>query len=474
MIIASAFYIRVYDLGQRSLWLDEAWVANAVIQADLSMAIKRSLTSPLFFVLSVHYLALVLGKTEFVLRLLPCLFGFGTLIFFYLLSRKISGKTATLVTLFMLSFSHQFIHYSKELKQYSGAMFFTLLLVYFCEKILSSKRNKDWVLFSLFCVLGVGFDHSLLFVIPTVFFVLLVNLDFKKNWKKLVYSGSFVFIFSLLFFSIHILSQISNNIGAIQKYWLSCYPRLSSFSSFLNWLVSSFRGMFYYFGFPFFPVSLLIVLLGLSLFYKKSKRRYFLYIILPLVWVLTASFLKRYPFGGVRLMLFFAPLLYLAFGNGLDFIFKKLKYNRLYFPLICAVIFLSLSPASDFVQTIKHPHQLEEVRPLLNNVRTYIQPQDKIYVYYGAKEAFEFYYRTKFFEMIETKNIIWGKSHRDDIPKYSSDLNKYLYKDLRIWLVFSHYREKERASIISFIEKKGKRVREFHDPGAVAYLFQIQ
>jgi len=473
-ILIAAFYVRIYNLGERSLWLDEAWVANAIIQPNLSEVVRQSLTAPLFFVLSIHYLTLVLGKTEFVLRLLPFVFGFGTLILFALLIRKITGRAATLLTLLGLSFSFQFIHYSKELKQYSGAMFFTLLLIYFCEKILLSNQNKDWILFSLFCVLGVGFDHSLLFIVPTVFLVLFLNFNVKQNWRKLIYSGIFVSAFSILFFSFHTLSQISNNIGAIQKYWLSHYPHLFSLSSFANWFVSSFERMFYYFGLPFFPVSLLVVILGLSLFYKKSKKRYFLYIILPFILVLTASFLRRYPFGGIRLMLFFAPLLYLGFGKGLDFIFKKLSHNKLYLPLLCAVIFLSLSPVSELFHNLKYPYQQEETRPLLKKIRRYIQPNDRIYVYYGAEEAFKFYYRTKFYEMTETENIIWGKSHREEISKYSSELSKFLHKDLRIWIVFSHYREEERKSIISFIGKKGKRIREFHNPGSVAYLFKIQ
>jgi len=196
-------------------------------------------------------------------------------------------------------------------------MFFTLLLIYFCEKIVISNKNKDWVFFSLFCILGVGFDHSILFIVPAVFAVLLLNVPFKYYWKRIVYSGIFVFTFSFLFFYFCILNQISNSIRFIQKYWLSFYPNLSSVSSFFNWFISSFKKMFYYFDLPFFPVSLLIILLGLSLFYKKSKKRYLIYIIFPLLLALIASFLKRYPFGGSRLMLFFAPLLYFAFGNGI-------------------------------------------------------------------------------------------------------------------------------------------------------------
>jgi hypothetical protein len=138
-------------------------------------------------------------------------------------------------------------------------------------------------------------------------------------------------------------------------------------------------------GLPFFPVSLLIAVLGLSLFYKKSEKRYLGYVIIPLVLTLAASFLKRYPFGGSRLMLFYGPLLFLTFGKGLDFIFKKFNQNKLIFPLICTLIFLSIAPISRFVHEIKHPFHLEETRPLISEMMEHIKPNDKIYVYYGAK-----------------------------------------------------------------------------------------
>jgi len=474
LIIVAALYIRIYNLGERSLWLDEAWVANAIVQADLSLLVKKSLTAPLFFVLSIHYLTLILGKTEFVLRLLPCLFGMGALVVFYLLIRRITGKTATLVTLLMLSFSSPFIHYSKELKQYTGAMFFTLLLVYFCEKILRSNKKRNWIFFSLFCVLGVGFDHSILFIIPAVFLVLLIDLPFKPNWKKIVSSGAFVSVFSILFLCFHILKQISNSINSIQSYWVNYYPKLSSIASFLNWFATSFKRVFYYSGLPFFPFSFVVVILGLSLFYTKSKKRYLVYIILPLVLTLAASFLRRYPFGGSRLMLFYGPLAFLAFGYGLDFLFEKFSRSKLVLLLIGAVIMLSLSPVSSFVHRIKHPARTEETRPLLNEMMKHIKPTDKIYVYYGAKQAFEFYYRTKFYEMIETRNIIWGNNHRGHTPQYSSDLDRYLRKDMRIWIIFSHYWEREKVSIIDFLKKRGVLLREIHRKGTLAYLFKIQ
>lgn len=169
----------------------------------------------------------------------------------------------------------------------------------------------------------------------------------------------------------------------------------------------------------------------------------------PLFFVLSIHYLTL-VFGKTEFVLRLFPCFF-GFGNGLNFIFEKLNRRNLYFPLMCTVIFLSISPVHDLVRAVKHPLQREEVRPIIHKVNRYIQPEDEIYVYYGAKESFKFYYRTKFYEMIETRNIIWGKSHRDHISGYSSELNKYLRKNKRIWFLFSHYTEKEGASIFNFM-----------------------
>jgi predicted DNA-binding protein YlxM (UPF0122 family) len=75
--------------------------------------------------------------------------------------------------------------------------------------------------------------------------------------------------------------------------------------------------------------------------------------------------------------------------------------------------------------------------------------------------------------MIETRNIIWGKPHRDNVPKYSAEIDRYLKKDLRIWVIFSHFLEHERSSIIDFLKQKGKILRQFQNKGTLAYLFKI-
>ncbi len=473
LIFAASIYIRFKNLGGRSLWLDEAWVANAISESSLQKIIQGSLTAPLFFVFTIHLIVTFFANNEFFIRLLPCLFGIGAIAVFYLIIRKHTGKIATLISLGMLSFSYNAIHYSQELKQYTAAMFFTILLIFLCEKIIAHNRMHNWILLVLFCMIGLGFDHSIIFILPPVFVVLLIFCFQNQEWKKLFISGSIVFVFSALFFLFHMRHQISSNLANIQSYWMPYYPKTSSFLVFTKWLSRSTQKMLDFFSFPYFPVSLIIIIVGLSLFYKKSKKRFIIYVLLPVLLVLAASFLQRYPYGGTRLMLFIAPLLYLSFGKGLDFIFIKLRRGRLTVPLLILIVFISFSPVSTFVNMAKHPFRLEEMRPLLDKLERRIRPGDQIYVYYGAYEAFKYYYKTKYYRMVDEKNIIWGEYHRDDMNQYISDLEKALKKDMRIWILFSHYWEKERILIIEYLNQKGNLINKISDTGTLGYLFEI-
>ncbi len=70
------------------------------------------------------------------------------------------------------------------------------------------------------------------------------------------------------------------------------------------------------------------MLSGLIFFVRSSKPRVIWYFFGPLLAALAAAFAKRYPFmghaGGVRLMMFNAPMLLIVTGAGIAAIFDWL------------------------------------------------------------------------------------------------------------------------------------------------------
>ncbi len=87
--LAVGIFFRVYDLGERNLWTDEAWVALAAIQPTPSAALQAGKSTPPLYLLTVWGMVQVFGRSETVLRLTSCLLGLGTLILLWPLFRAL-------------------------------------------------------------------------------------------------------------------------------------------------------------------------------------------------------------------------------------------------------------------------------------------------------------------------------------------------------------------------------------------------
>ena len=71
-----------------------------------------------------------LGVSEYSLRLLPLVLGIASVLLMALLSRAILPQSAALVACGLLAFSDKLIWHAAEVKQYSGDVFVTVLLLY--------------------------------------------------------------------------------------------------------------------------------------------------------------------------------------------------------------------------------------------------------------------------------------------------------------------------------------------------------
>ena len=94
---------------------------------------------------------------------------------------------------------------------------------------------------------------------------------------------------------------------------------------------------------------------------------------------------------------------------------------------------------------------------------------DKIYVYYGAKDAFKYYDKIGFTNF--SVPIILGTSSRQNKLKYIEDLKKLKGNN---WLLFSHNYNNEEEYIIGKLDSFGyKNVETFRAQGSSAYLYNF-
>ncbi len=128
IIIGLGIFLRFHQLGEESLWVDEAFTFHYVNLGwgELIDILKTDVHPILFYALG-HWWADLAGNSEAALRFLPALFGSLSVVLLFFLTHKLyDAKTALLSALFM-SFSHTFILYSQEAKMYAQLIFFLLL-----------------------------------------------------------------------------------------------------------------------------------------------------------------------------------------------------------------------------------------------------------------------------------------------------------------------------------------------------------
>lgn len=467
LIITLAAQIRTYDLGGRSLWLDEVSVANWASQSSLKEVwASMGGPAPPLFVIALHYIVKFFPNNEFTLRLLPCLFGIGSLALIYLVARRIDSKAA-LLTLILFSFSYPLIYYSKELKQYSGDVFFALLLVFLTERIVAKNTLRNWGLWVVFSSLALCFSHTAAFVIPGLSLVLLlqgIGSQRRNILLKWLLSNAVVGLMFILIFYFVIRGQIQDWLIA---YWRGSYPDTTSSKNLLFWLVRSNFMILKNFFQPYHWLVLLLIPVAMDDFIRTNRRRFLLYLLFPLFLALVASFLHRYPYGVTRLMLFVTPMLFITVGQGLFRVLVALYQKKYLIALVVMVILFTWLTTSQIYTGFAKRVRREEMRPVIQYLERNLEPGDRIYVYYAAGEAFKYYYRGGY------ENVVRGKIHRDDIDEYASEIDEILETDIRVWLVFSHYWGPEREFCLEYLSKRGSLLRRQTAEGASVYLYRI-
>ncbi|MCM2465935.1 glycosyltransferase family 39 protein [Methanoculleus oceani] len=143
--------LRLYNLGYNSLWLDEAATltfARQTLAGIWESTATGEFNPPLFYWL--EHGMLFFGESEFVLRLLPALFGVLTIPVVYLIGKEFRDRDVGLIAAALLAFSPFHIFYSQEARAYAPMLFFFSLALLFYVRASRSDEVRSWVLFGLF------------------------------------------------------------------------------------------------------------------------------------------------------------------------------------------------------------------------------------------------------------------------------------------------------------------------------------
>jgi Dolichyl-phosphate-mannose-protein mannosyltransferase len=488
--LALGIFFRVYDLGQRNLWTDEAWVALAATQPTPSEVLQAGKSTPPLYLLTVWGMVQVFGRSETALRLASCLLGLGTLLLLWPLVQALLPPWSALTAFALGSVSNRLVYFSKELKQYSADIFFAVLIFFLVERQLQRQGRNGWLLFTALLALGLGFSHPLVFIMPVAALVLWWKLPQAR--KAITFSFSALALTFFVYFWFFFRGQVDPD---LLTYWQCDFPDMSCGRDFICWLGAGWsRFGRYFFNDWGAPLGFVFLVSGLIFFSRSNERRVIWYFFGPILAALIAAFAERYPFmghaGGIRLMMFNAPMLIIVTGAGIAAIFSwlwgcnstgdenmplftsrpdslpskgevnvEVDRTRVFYGkggtrpkisnwstwagiVLAAVVIFWLQPAKLWQENLHPEANREEIKPLLQYLQTHRRPGDAIFVYYFAIDPFKFYYSGP------KDDIMLGKSCHDASLPLPPERRQRME---RLWMVFSHFETE--AFVDSFVAK---------------------
>jgi len=151
----AGLFLRFYNLGFNSLWLDEA---STYTYASLSLpGIWQATTAgefnpPLFY--WIEHLMLSVGNNEVILRFVPALLGVLTIPLIYLVGKEFIDRNVGIIAAAACAFSPFLIYYSQEARAYSMGLFFVAFATYYFLRALKTNETIHWVLFGILSALA--------------------------------------------------------------------------------------------------------------------------------------------------------------------------------------------------------------------------------------------------------------------------------------------------------------------------------
>lgn len=436
--------IRLYHLGFKALWFDEAMIYWIVKDRTFSEIIHLNAAynsaPPLFSILIG--LVVNLGETEFILRFIPWLAGVASIPAVYFLARQFSGKIPAYVSAGLVALAPTQVRYSQELREYSLAFLLATLILLFFSRFFQDHKSKDLVLMTGLMVIAVFIQYGLALLIIALNILYLIYMLVKKDQinKKIprwIFAQVFVLLAVVAVYFTALQQQFIMGWGADSdiNYLADSYGSGGLISA-VDFALSRSAALFE-FAYP-RPVFLLLSVFGLI--FAVVRKKHFtpmMLFVLPTALTLILALAKLYPYGGIRQVIFLTPMIYVLAVLGVS---RILELDRsglvvallLFFPLVNGVYY-----SSHVVTQIGN----ENIRPIVEKLEKTYQPGERIYVYYGADPAFSYYYR-------ENRDAqVIGTRNRGDMDSYYSEIDAILSQSEPTWLIFSHCYADECKSI---------------------------
>ena len=211
--------LRLYQLGQESLWFDEAWTALFAPQRGAALRdILWNQPFPFYYLLMSGWTALA-GWSEIALRLFSALAGIASIPLLYRLAAALFGQREAKLAALFLAISPLHVWYSQEARMYALAASLALAANLAFLQAMRTGRRSWWAAYVLLSACGLHtFYYNALFLVAQGLTLLyrLAQERFSNAARRLLYSWLVAqFVILLLFLpGLRVLfSQVQGDVG---------------------------------------------------------------------------------------------------------------------------------------------------------------------------------------------------------------------------------------------------------------------
>ena len=459
----------------RSLWLDEASLANNIISRnflELLIPLDHNQVAPIGFLFLTKLFSFTIPNSELGLRVFPLLSYIFSIILFYKTCKILfKNKLAIIFCLSLFVFNYTLIYYSSELKQYMSDVFVLLILNYTTIKYAQTITTQYLRLIVFGCICVFMSNITPLVLLSCGIYLIVINYKEIIKVSQIRKLILITFSFWLLTFIFYYLVFIHNHPAKdfMIQYWSNAtafLPNNPFDKSFWLFLLTKAKMVFtkllsYGKIGVLFP---LFYLLGFIKIFLYKNYRFIILFILPIIVHLTLSSFKLYPFD-TRLILYSTSIYILIITIGFENLLNSKylqKFNNAFINGLLPCLFFAY-----FLYSKPFPIKHEELKDALSYINRASKEAYPIYVYYGAKPALNYYKSINIFN--QSNQLIFGDSSRDNRTKYIEQIKKI---NEPFWLLFSHPFSNEDKFIIQKLHSMGYNTsKQFEVNGASVYLF---
>ena len=390
LLFMIAFIWKLFYIGVRDICIDEPFTifnAQRNLKEILLLPTHNEPNPPLFMIL-LHFWIKIFGISPYSVRIIPLIFNATTVVFIYLLGKKISNYQGGSIAagLFILS-SYQF-YFGMETRTYSLLLCSVAAAIYYLFSIIVEKEKKHFLTGLIIANIALVYSHYFgWFVVfmefATVLFYFKNKIVLKKVFLAIAVTAIAFVPMAITFLKQFLISKDNSWMRPPDKtaYW-------KEITLFLNAPV---------------VITVFICLFiagGILLFSKMRKKKFpaeiallFLFWIVPYTIMFFIS--SRIPMFENRYVMYNSIALYLFIGTSLGYLYQKWK---ILMP-IAGIIMLATMGIN--LQTQREFIAHREVKQAVNYLKEKTVDNYVTIIYpHWADYGFAYYYDPSIFEDI--------------------------------------------------------------------------